>query len=143
MTLVISSEDAGFHTCFLESIISKGMHQWLARNGWRLPHYRKISNRGGNKRSNFPLLGLLFTTVISSISISAKTSPKSPVISLGKSIIDKASSRHHEKWNINVQTLLLLSVANLVILGQSPFHHPFRLENPLSRRTILRPEGKH
>lgn len=51
MILVLSSENADFHVCFLESIISKGMHQWLARNRWRLPSCGKFSNGGGDGRS--------------------------------------------------------------------------------------------
>lgn len=36
MVLVQSSEDVDFRHCFLESILSKGMHYMLARLGWQL-----------------------------------------------------------------------------------------------------------
>lgn len=38
---------------------------------------------------------------------------------------------------------LVLSVTNLLVLGPSPFHHPFGFKNLLSRRSIRRLEGKH
>ncbi|KKK14735.1 hypothetical protein AOCH_001701 [Aspergillus ochraceoroseus] len=44
MVRVLSSEDADFDACFLESSTSKGMHQWLARNRWRLPSCGNTSN---------------------------------------------------------------------------------------------------
>ncbi|KAL2812410.1 kinase-like domain-containing protein [Aspergillus granulosus] len=39
MIQVLSSENVDFQHCFLESIISKGMHRRLARNGWRVSSY--------------------------------------------------------------------------------------------------------
>jgi hypothetical protein len=41
ISLALSPEDIDFHQCFLESITSKGMHRWLAQQGWKLP--RKCS----------------------------------------------------------------------------------------------------
>jgi hypothetical protein len=38
MSLIYSSDDVDFRHCFLESIISKGMHRSLAVLGWKLPH---------------------------------------------------------------------------------------------------------
>jgi hypothetical protein len=37
ISLTLSSDDIDFQQCFLESITSKGMHRWLARQGWKLP----------------------------------------------------------------------------------------------------------
>ncbi|KAK5988186.1 hypothetical protein PT974_12326 [Cladobotryum mycophilum] len=39
MTLVQSSSNADFRACFMESIISKGMHRWMADHEWKLPHH--------------------------------------------------------------------------------------------------------
>jgi hypothetical protein len=41
MSLIYSSDDVDFRHCFLESIISKGMHRSLAVLGWKLP-YREL-----------------------------------------------------------------------------------------------------
>jgi hypothetical protein len=41
MSLIYSSDDVDFRYCFLESIISKGMHRSLAVLGWKLP-YREL-----------------------------------------------------------------------------------------------------
>ena len=51
IVLALSSEDVDFQVCFLESIISKGMHRSLARNRWRLPPCKTISDRGSEERS--------------------------------------------------------------------------------------------
>lgn len=37
ISINLSSEDIDFQQCFLESIVSKGMHRWLAEQGWKLP----------------------------------------------------------------------------------------------------------
>jgi hypothetical protein len=39
MLLIYSSNDVDFRHCFLESIISKGMHRSLAALGWELPYH--------------------------------------------------------------------------------------------------------
>ena len=39
MALVQTSEDADFRNCFMESIISKGAHKWLADQRWELPQW--------------------------------------------------------------------------------------------------------
>lgn len=48
MSLIYSSDDVDFRHCFLESIISKGMHRSLAVLGWKLPyrelHYSIVPN---------------------------------------------------------------------------------------------------
>jgi len=36
--VIHSPEDVGFRHCYLESLISKGMHFTLARLGWKLPN---------------------------------------------------------------------------------------------------------
>jgi hypothetical protein len=41
MSLISSADDVDFRHCFLESIISKGMHRSLAVLGWKLP-YREL-----------------------------------------------------------------------------------------------------
>lgn len=41
MSLIYSCDDVDFRHCFLESIISKGMHRSLADLGWKLP-YREL-----------------------------------------------------------------------------------------------------
>ncbi|KAE8353701.1 kinase-like domain-containing protein [Aspergillus coremiiformis] len=41
MALVLSLEDVDFRVCFLESIISKGMHQSLACKKWEVPPCKK------------------------------------------------------------------------------------------------------
>ena len=61
MIQVLSSENADFQHCFLESIISKGMHRRLARNGWRLSSCGQGHNEEDNERnkneSRHPLSG--------------------------------------------------------------------------------------
>ena len=37
MLLIYTSDDVDFRHCFLESIISKGMHHSLALLGWKIP----------------------------------------------------------------------------------------------------------
>lgn len=37
ISLALSPVDIDFHQCFFESITSKGMHRWLAQQGWKLP----------------------------------------------------------------------------------------------------------
>jgi len=37
ISLALSPDDIDFHQCFLESIKSKGMHRWLALQGWKIP----------------------------------------------------------------------------------------------------------
>lgn len=37
MALIQSSENVDFQIYFLDSIVSKGMHRWLASNRWTLP----------------------------------------------------------------------------------------------------------
>jgi hypothetical protein len=54
MIQVLSSENADFQHCFLESIISKGMHRRLARNGWRLSWCEQGSNGEGNENESRP-----------------------------------------------------------------------------------------
>jgi hypothetical protein len=44
MIQVLSLENVDFQHCFLESIISKGMHRRLARNGWRLSPYGRAGD---------------------------------------------------------------------------------------------------
>lgn len=39
MLLIYGSDDVDFRHCFLESIISKGMHRSLAGLGWKLPYH--------------------------------------------------------------------------------------------------------
>ncbi|KAF1817062.1 hypothetical protein P152DRAFT_504466 [Eremomyces bilateralis CBS 781.70] len=46
MSLIQSTEDVDFRDCFLESLISKGMHRSLAGLGWELPNREP---RGGSK----------------------------------------------------------------------------------------------
>ncbi|KZF20524.1 hypothetical protein L228DRAFT_232091 [Xylona heveae TC161] len=38
MSFIQSAEAVDFRTCFLESLMSKGMHAWLARRGWKISH---------------------------------------------------------------------------------------------------------
>ncbi|KAI1909705.1 hypothetical protein LOZ39_004977 [Ophidiomyces ophidiicola] len=49
MIQVLSSKNADFQDCFLESIVSKGMHRRLARNGWKLPSCGQGDNGEGNE----------------------------------------------------------------------------------------------
>jgi hypothetical protein len=57
MIQVLSSENVDFQHCFLESVISKGMHRRLARNGWRLSSYGRDSNgEYGNRNKNETLI---------------------------------------------------------------------------------------
>ncbi|KAJ5414891.1 hypothetical protein N7509_000225 [Penicillium cosmopolitanum] len=50
MIQVLSSENVDFQHCFLESIISKGMHRRLARNGWRLSPYGRAGDGEDDSR---------------------------------------------------------------------------------------------
>lgn len=54
MIQVLSSENADFQHCFLESIISKGMHRRLARNGWRLSSCGQSSSGKGHENESRP-----------------------------------------------------------------------------------------
>ncbi|KAF2240345.1 hypothetical protein BU26DRAFT_442836 [Trematosphaeria pertusa] len=45
ISLIHSCKDVDFRDCFLESVISKGAHQLLARLGWKLP-YRDLQSAG-------------------------------------------------------------------------------------------------
>ncbi|RJE19161.1 Phosphotransferase enzyme family [Aspergillus sclerotialis] len=49
MILVQSSRNVDFQIFVLDSIVSKGMHRWLASNGWKLPS-RKLRGIEGDNR---------------------------------------------------------------------------------------------
>ncbi|KAL2856127.1 hypothetical protein BJX68DRAFT_279575 [Aspergillus pseudodeflectus] len=54
---VLSSENVEFQHCFLESIVSKGMHRRLARNGWRVSSCGQGSegeDNNGDKNERIP-----------------------------------------------------------------------------------------
>ena len=48
ISLIHSPDDVDFRHCYLESLISKGMHSTLARLGWKLPNRErsKVPHRG-------------------------------------------------------------------------------------------------
>lgn len=48
MALICSSDDVDFRHCFLESIISKGMHRLLAVQNWKLPYCELQGQRAGH-----------------------------------------------------------------------------------------------
>ncbi|KAK2805082.1 hypothetical protein FQN50_006327 [Emmonsiellopsis sp. PD_5] len=50
MVLVQSSTNVDFRIYFLDSVISKGTHQWLASNQWTLPSRGFHIDEGGDKR---------------------------------------------------------------------------------------------
>ncbi|KAK2791821.1 hypothetical protein FQN52_004504 [Onygenales sp. PD_12] len=50
MVLVQSPPDVDFRIYFLDSVISKGTHRWLASNRWTLPSHGSHIDEGGNKQ---------------------------------------------------------------------------------------------
>jgi len=42
ISLALSSDDIDLQQCFLESITGKGMHCWLAKQGWKLPIMEEV-----------------------------------------------------------------------------------------------------
>ncbi|KAK2802082.1 hypothetical protein FQN51_004992 [Onygenales sp. PD_10] len=50
MVLVQSPPDVDFQIYFLDSVISKGTHRWLASNQWTLPSHGSHIDEGGNKQ---------------------------------------------------------------------------------------------
>lgn len=43
MVMIHLSDDVDFRHCYLESIISKGMHHSLASLGWKLPYWDDLT----------------------------------------------------------------------------------------------------